>query len=218
MKRWCVALAVLAVTYVTAQHTTADQFNAWASSNIQVQVGERWWATQEVHWRRNEGFTHPMQTAFLFGLEYRRGPWAVMPGYTFWYNYPYGAFPSSATQREHRFWLQGAYKHSTGRGTFEHRIRIEDRLLERFTASADGPRSQGFEPVGRVRYRAQLTWPLNTKKDVAGELTAVLAQETFVRFGDPRFMGAFDQSRSIAQLGWRCAKHIRLLAGYQFQY
>ncbi|MFT3884745.1 MAG: DUF2490 domain-containing protein [Flavobacteriales bacterium] len=218
MRAVALSTALVLVQAVRAQHVTAVQSNAWASLNVQVQVGDRWWVVQEEQFRRSNGFADPMQAGFLFGVEHRKGPWSLQPGYAYWINYPYGTFRTIATQREHRFWLQAAFKHAIGSSGLEHRLRLEDRLLERFAASSEGPRSQGFVPVWRLRYRAQLTVPLNKKKDVAGELTGVLAQEVFLRFGDPAFVGAFDQTRSSAQLAWRCSGAVRVLAGYQFQY
>lgn len=211
-------LLAWSVLPLAAQVRTADQFNAWTHLNTQVQLAPRWWAVQEVQWRRNDGFQHPMQTGFLFMPEYRVGPWALAPGYALWYNYPYGAFPTSAMQQEHRVWLQAAYKHPVGPGSLEHRVRVEDRFLERFNATPDGPVSRGFEPVWRARYRAQWTVPLNGRGDVVGQLYGTLSQEVLVRFGDPTFKGLLDQTRSVAQVGWHCAPHVRISGGYMFQY
>lgn len=212
-------LCGVAITAMTiAQSTRATQFNAWGAANVQVQLGARWWSLFDVHWRRSNGVQDPMQLAFLVAPEYRKGGFSLQPGYGYWINYPYGAFRTPATQHEHRTWVQAGYRHSLGRTGMDHRLRLEQRFLERSRATPEGPESEGFRYVGRLRYRTRWLIPLNDRVDAQGEWQAIVSQEVMVRFGDPSFRGLFDQVRPAAQIGYRPLKDLQVLAGYQLQY
>lgn len=217
--RWAWLLAgLIAGVRAGAQATTAVQYNTWGALNVQAQLGERWWFVHDEQWRRSDGIRRPMQAGFLFSPEYRTGPYAIQAGYAYWTNYPYGAFPTLAPQAEHRTWEQVGYKHALGRWAMDHRLRLEQRYLERFSATPEGPESRGFHYVGRLRYRTRLLVPLNAKKDVKGEWQGIVSQEVMVRFGDPAFHGAFDQARPSVQVGFRPSDDVQVLGGCQLQY
>ena len=213
--------AVLVLCSVRASASdgrTPHQFNAWTSASAQVQVAPRWWLVPEVHWRRSGGFGDHLQEALLLAPEYRTGRWALQPGVALWNTHPYGRFRTPATQREHRTWVQLGYQHPLGAWRMDHRLRCEQRFLERHLPHAEGPVSQGHRYVGRLRYRARVVAPLNDKSGRAGEWQAILQKETMVRFGDTAFKGAFDQIRPAVHLGFRPWHHTQITAGYQLQY
>lgn len=197
---------------------TVHQFNAWTSAVAHVQVAQRWWFTPEVHWRRAGGFGHHLQEGLLLASEYRTGRWSLQPGYAYWRSHPYGRFRTPAMQREHRTWAQLGYQHPLGNWRMDHRLRCEQRFLERHLAQPEGPVSQGHKYVGRLRYRARVIAPLNGRSGKAGEWQAILQKETMMRFGDDTFNGAFDQIRPAVQLGYRPWEHLQITAGYQLQY
>lgn len=197
---------------------SATLFNAWSAAQVQVQVAPRWWLVPELQYRRSDGFAHAMQEGLLLAPEYRAGRWTGQVGYAYWRTHPYGRFRTPATQGEHRTWVQGGYQHPLGALRMEHRLRLEQRFLERHVVGADGPISQGHKYVGRLRYRARVTAALNDKQGAAGEWQAILQKEWMVRFGDPAFRGAFDQVRPALHLGYRPARELQFTAGYQLQY
>lgn len=212
------AATLLLAAYAAGQPTSASLFNVWGNVTAQVQLGRHWWLVHEQQYRRSDGISAPMQTGFLFPPEYRTGPFSVQPGYAYWLNFPYGAFRTPATQAEHRTWLQVGYKHSWGGNAMDHRLRLEQRFLERHFVSAEEVRSRGFHHVGRLRYRTRLLVPLNDRKDVKGEWQGIASQETMVRFGDEAFKGLFDQARLGLSAGVRPWDHVQVTGGYQFQY
>lgn len=216
---WCLlGLSVPVVQASDQAGRSVQQFNGWASAQAQVQVGTRWWLLPEVHWRRSAGVAQALQEGFLFAPEYRQGRWSAQTGYGRWNTHPYGEFRTLATQREHRIWQQLAYQHPAGRLQMDHRLRTEQRFLERHVLHADAPTSQGYKYVGRLRYRARVSAPLNDKQGRAGEWQAILQKEWMVRYGDPAFRGAFDQVRPALHLGYRPARDLQFTAGYQLQY
>lgn len=219
MRRSLLALITAALLPATArsQSTTADQFNAWTSFNANVQVTANWWLLHETFWRRSEGFEAPMQFKAGLSLERRTGPWGVSLGYAYWLNHPYGAFPTLHTQPEHRIWQQAVLKHSGGRVRWNHRLRIEERFIERFHASGEQVVSDGFRYLGRARYQVQALVPFfRAQQD--GELSLVPLGEAIVRYGDPTVNGNFDQLRLGLLGAWRVNARWQLRAGYLFQY
>lgn len=195
-----------------------QQFNAWTSAVAHVQLTQRWWFVPELHWRRADGLGHHLQEGLLLAPEYRTGRFSVQPGYAFWRTHPYGEFRTPATQHEHRSWLQVGYKHPLGAWQLDHRLRTEQRFIERHQAHPEGPLALGYKYVGRLRYRARVVAPLNNKNGKAGELQAIVQKELMVRHGDSTFKGLFDQMRPAVQLGYRPWEHLQITAGYQLQY
>lgn len=211
-------LSPAAVTANERDGRSVQQFNAWTSAVIHVQLAPRWWFVPELHWRRAGGFGHHLQEGLLLAPEYRSGRFSLQPGYAFWRTHPYGEFRTLATQREHRSWVQVGYRHPLGSWQMDHRLRSEQRFLERYIGHSEGPVSQGHKYVGRLRYRARVLAPLNDKSGKAGELQAILQKELMVRYGDDSFNGSFDQVRPALQLGYRPWEHLQITAGYQLQY
>ncbi len=207
----------VALPRARAQSTTAEQFNAWTAFSANIQVGERWWLIQETFWRRNNGFENPMQFKAGVSVERRIGPWGLSLGYAYWLNYPYGEFPSLHTQPEHRVWQQVTFKHATGSVRWNHRLRAEQRFIERFHADSEGIVSDGFHYLGRVRYQLQQAIPLCHAQE-KGEWALIPFQEVIVRFGDERTNGVFDQFRLGLLGAWRMSTACQLRAGYMFQY
>lgn len=197
---------------------SASMINTWTSAQVQLQLGTRWWLVPEVQWRRSEGLARPMQEGLLVAPEYRTGPWAFQAGWAFWSTHPYGRFRTPAAQDEHRSWLQAGFQHAIGHWRMDHRLRTEQRFLERHAITPEGVIDKGHRYVGRLRYRARVLAPLNDKQGAAGEWQAIMQKEWMVRHGDPSFLGAFDQVRPAVHLGFRPLAHLQFTAGYQLQY
>jgi hypothetical protein len=227
MQRWALLFLLTGCTWTLAPRAavagdaiarSAQQFAVWTSTGAHVQVGERWWVTGETQVRRFNGLAQPMQAGILLAPEYRTGSWSLQVGYAFWNTSPYGAFRTDAAQREHRGWTQAGFQHPLGKLAMDHRLRVEHRALERYRIVGEVPVSQGFHYVGRLRYRTRLVVPLNTRQRTAGEWQAIVQKEWMLRYGDERFVGAFDQLRPAVLLGYRPLDHLQLTAGYQMHH
>lgn len=227
MQRWALLFLVAGCAWTLSPRgvvandpgaRSAQQFAVWTSVAAQVQVAERWWIAGETQVRRFDGLARPMQTGVLLAPEYRTGPWSLQVGYAAWTTAPYGAFRTAATQREHRGWTQAGFQHPLGSLSLDHRLRVEHRGLERHRVVDEVAVSQGFRNVGRLRYRTRLVAPLNARQHTAGEWQAIVQKEWMLRYGDDRFVGAFDQVRPAALLGYRPLDHVQLTAGYQLQH
>lgn len=201
----------------TAQKRYADQFNAWNSITLAVQLTDKWWLVQETFLRRSNGFNDPLQFNSGLSLERRMTHLAPSIGYAYWLTHPYGEFLTLATAPEHRTWQQLNSKHSTGRVKWDHRTRLEQRFIERFHREGEAVVSDGFRHVGRFRHQMQQTMVLAREKR-SFETSLILAQEAILRFGDPSFIGLLDQYRLSMALGCKPAGTWQVRCGYLYQH
>lgn len=120
-----------------------------------------------------------------------------------------GAAPLKNTLTEHRIWQQYIYNHKPWKSaTLSHRLRLEQRFIERQT---DEIFSQRF------RYFFRLIQPLKKQDGAFTEgVFAALQNETFFNIQNKEKLNNsfFDQNRAYLAVGYRFSKKIDLEAGY----
>ena len=126
-------------------------------------------------------------------------------GYVWSDSWPYQ--DSDREKIENRIYQQFAIRHNWASSLFEHRYRLEQRWLEQ-TASGD------TEFSTRIRYRLQVTAPLNREAMEAGTWFLNFYDEIFITFDDPR---TFDQNRLYGAGGYQFTALSNLQIGLLWQ-
>ena len=124
-------------------------------------------------------------------------------GYLRGYTWPFEGDELERT--ENRIYQQLTLKHNLGRAGFEHRYRLEQRWLNQ----ADNSRFSS-----RVRYRLQITTPLNRQSMEAGAIFVNVYDEIFINFDDIR---SFDQNRLYVAGGYQFTSNSNLQLGLLWQ-
>ena len=145
------------------------------------------------------------------GLLYRLTDNArVGAGYAFVDTWPYGDQPALRRFPEHRTWQQLLLTHASGRVSWQHRYRVEQRWVEVPLDASTGD----WRYTNRARYLARLNVPLRGATTDVGEPYLGVYDELFVNWGRNVGRNTFDQNRAAALLGWRVGRNTRVEGGY----
>lgn len=186
--------------------------NTWLVFNADQTIHGKWGVHGEVNVRRSN-FADIWQQFQLHGaVTYRITPRVQLSGAYIWMrSYRYGDFPATRNAIERRTHMQLAIRQRPWRRfEFDHRIRLDQRWLQQF--SATGQPSWRYE--NRARYQFRAIFPLS-KVDALGRQTYLLAADEILYHLPPK-RGAryFNQNRVIAGVGQRLSAANRI----EFQY
>lgn len=113
----------------------------------------------------------------------------------------------SLEKEEFRFWLQDTYDIKAGKFKFENRFRAEKSWFYNTLKNENSDRI-------RLRYRLNISVPLNSEKIDKGTLSAIAYDETFfVLTDDPTFA----RNRVFGGLSYQIDDHFALTSGYLWQ-
>ena len=100
-----------------------------------------------------------------------------------------------------------------GRFSLQHRLRLEQRWLEKYNnAASEVPESHTY--VNRFRYMLRVQAPLQGRTLDDHEFYAAAYDELFIGFGKNVGENIFDQNRVALLAGYKLNKHLRIEAGY----
>ena len=203
-----------------SQKQISTQQHAWVMYTGNHKLTERWGIHTEYQWRRSDYFQDWQQSLLRLGLDYYSKQNAQYTlGYGWIRSYQYGEQPIAHANNEHRIWEQFILKNKVGRVEFQHRYRLEQRIIENWKVNSSGEFEQeGFIFRQRVRYRFFATVPLSRKEMVDNTLFLAVYDEPFLGFGKGIGKNILDQNRLYFALGWRFNKNCNVQLGYLNQY
>lgn len=208
-------IAVFMICAISAQgqqlkRNTVRQHNAWLPLNASFRFSEHWGASAEYQYRASGPFEETQQHLLRAGIDhFINESVSLTAGYGFIMTYPYGEQPVAQQFAEHRAWQQVLLSHKTGRISFSHRYRLEQRWLE-----PTGRNQKDWIYVNRMRYRVWMNIPLNKPAIEKGTLFAAVANEAFVGFGKNVRYNIFDQNRLYTGIGYQLTPVFQVQAGY----
>ena len=216
MKAYIIIIFCLSADYIVeAQEAVVDQpterFAITSTSKLSKYVN----VYADVHLRYVKGF-EPMM------FQYRIAPeWVVSKtisiapiGFVYIQNFIYGDQPAPIANNERRFYQQIIVKHNSGKFVFNHRFRVEERIIQ----SHQGLSDEGFiVHQTRLRYRAMVNYPFNRSKIEAGTFFGSFYDEIFVSWGDKVTFHSPDQNRIYLGLGYQFSQQVTLQTGFFFQ-
>ncbi|MDP5011879.1 MAG: DUF2490 domain-containing protein, partial [Crocinitomicaceae bacterium] len=203
-----------------SQKQISTQQHAWVMYTGNHKLTERWGIHTEYQWRRSDYFQDWQQSLLRLGLDYYSKQNALYTlGYGWIRSYQYGEQPIAHANNEHRIWEQFILKNKVGRVEFQHRYRLEQRIIENWKVNSTGEFEQdGFIFRQRVRYRFLATVPLSRKEMLDNTLFLAVYDEPFLGFGKGIAKNILDQNRLYFALGWRFNKNCNVQLGYLNQY
>ena len=203
-----------------SQKQISTQQHAWVMYTGNHKLTERWGIYTEYQWRRSDYFQDWQQSLLRLGLDYYSKQNAQYTlGYGWIRSYQYGEQPIAHANNEHRIWEQFILKNKVGRVEFQHRYRLEQRIIENWKVNSTGEFEQeGFIFRQRVRYRFFASVPLSRKEMADNTLFLAVYDEPFLGFGKGIGKNILDQNRLYFALGWRFNKNFNAQLGYLNQY
>ena len=207
-----VALAVLALTpHAPLRAETLDIQTGWAAWINSVKLSDRWGLVSDVQLRTSDDWENLRTLIVRPGVSYfvdKNN--ALSGGYAYIATYS----PTARNLSEHRSWQQFVAQRKLGDLPLTHRLRLEQRFIERA--------SGGDVYSDRLRYFGRLLVPLNASGGspfTQGNYIAV-QNEVFVNLSGRGDLNGqwFDQNRAYVALGRRLSPKLDFEVGYLNQF
>jgi hypothetical protein len=216
----CIWVFIGSTVTVWAHQQTAVQPHAWVVYQGNHLLNDRFSIHTEYQFRRHQYFSEPQQSLTRIGLDYALSKKVmVTAGYGWIVTYPYGQFPVSYQNNEHRIWQQLILSDQHGRFYTDHRYRLEQRFIETKKLHSNGDfKHDDYIFRQRIRYRFNVIYPINKPTLTNHTLFAYVNDEIFLGFGKGIGRNIMDQNRLMAGLGWKLNNHITFQSGYLNQY
>ena len=209
----CLAASVLAFSLLGAMAGIAraqdpeDELGNWLIFNSTLRFSSRWSLFTEAQIRLWEVASNLNETLLRATVHYDLSPQAMVGfGYVRSDVWPFDD-PNDGGREvtENRLYQQFAIRQTWGRAGFEHRYRLEQRWIDR---------GNGTDRSDRMRYRLQVTTPLNRDSMQAGAYFINVYDEIFFNLGGER---AFDQNRFYIAGGHQFTSDSNLQFGILWQ-
>jgi hypothetical protein len=219
---WPIATLLPHAAMAQGGRVTDPNANVWVSHWGDHRFHERWSFHTEGHWRRAELGASWQQLLLRPAVNFHLNDQVMFTqGYSYYSNYPYGAYPIRFKNWEHHLYQQVQLNQALGRVALQHRFRMEERFIARLIASEEDPAEGVFDKYGyqsRFRYRVWLSVPLGKSKTIGpGVFSANFYDEVFLNFGDSQRLDYIHQNRISALLGYQVSKPFSVLAGFLYQ-
>lgn len=196
--------------------TVTNNQSLWLSLFNKVYFTKKLYFENELHLRRAKWGAVPQQLLIRPSISYEWNDVVTTTiGYSFYQNDPYGEFPQPIQTQEHHVWEQLQLKHSTGRFTFRHRYRLEQRFVPNVVKdSLDAYYVDGTVFKQRFRYRFLTNFQIKSFEKINAKLYAIAYDEVFIGLdlGD-----LINQNRFFVGLGYAFNQNGDIQIGYMNQ-
>lgn len=223
MLRGITCLILIAITAMaTAQRVTDDNGDLWLSDLGDHKLSDRWGFHTEAHIRQAEMGAMPQQLLLRPAINFHLNPEVMFTaGYSYYFNYRYGAWPIKTGTWEHQAYQQMQFTLRTGKVVLQHRYRMEERFIALQKADPSSESGHTFDAYlyqSRFRVRLMATLPLGKHEKVEPKAWSVSAyDELFLNFGDNARLDFMNQNRISGLVGYQFNKQGNLQVGYLLQ-
>lgn len=204
-----------------------DQPTEWFATTSSMKMSPKFSLYLDGQYRFVKDF-QPMQFQIRVGGDFKMSEkLSLMPlGYVYVWNPLYGEQPAIYVNDEHRIFQQVQFKHYLKRIRFQHRLRIEERFLQRHHTEPDGTIvDEGYNNQQlRIRYRFLANIPINNNQEGSDKsqfdpktLYIQLYDEVFISWGKSVTYHKPDQNRIFAGLGYQFTADFSAQAGFFYQ-
>ncbi len=201
LKRIFFVITLFSMLNVSAQKENISSYN---TLTVNYTVNPKWFMYAEGQLRGIEDFAYPDYYEIKGGVGYKLAP-----------NHKpligigrYGNYKNHAMDKEEfRVWLQDVYDLKSGRFKFENRVRAEKSWFY-------APQTEVHSDRIRLRYRLNISAPLNSKKVEPGTISASIYDEVFFI---PTSGPLFARNRVFGGFGYQIDKIFALTSGYLWQ-
>lgn len=205
---------------LSQQNPVVDQSTEWFAIASTSKINRWLNIYTDVHLRYVKGF-QPMQNQVRIAPEWVISKKiSIMPiGFVYIRNFIYGDQPTAYENNERRLFQQFVYKSATGKWSFNHRLRLEERYIQIHSRDVNNNiTDNGFSNEQfRIRYRLMANYVLNKPKVEPGALSFAFYDEIFVSWGKLVTFNSPDQNRIFVGFGYQFTKDIALQSGFLYQ-
>lgn len=200
-KRVHAALFLFGAFCAKAQEGNLSSYNVL---NLNYKISKKFFLYGEGQIRGTKDFSYPDYYELKAGLGYHiSSGHKPLVGIGRYVNYK----DHSLDKEELRIWLQDSYELDYGRFSFENRVRAEKSWFY-------NPASEVHSDRIRLRYRLNISAPLNNDKVEAGTLSANAYDEVFFVTTENPFLA---RNRIFGGFSYQIDKNFGLASGYLWQ-
>lgn len=211
MKKMLLAVSIFICVHAFSQNRLNEHNTiGWYGVFLTKKINNKFSAHLEYQWRREGLVKNWMQSLARTGINYKLTPQLTAHiGYAWIETFPYGTYSLASIPKrfpEHRLYEQLTIHGSIGKATINHRLRLEQRWIGRYT-SINSTKPDVTVFLNRVRYMPRVDIP------VKGKLYAGIFDEICIGFGKNVGENIFDQNRIGVVLGVKANASFRAEAG-----
>lgn len=196
---------------------TLQNYQNWFVYVGQYKFSPKWGMHLDVQFRMDEEVKFAKQNLIRPGIIHYLNPKAnVAAGYALirTHNAILNAYAT-----EHRIWEQFSYGHKLAGTSMSHRVRVEQRFVEKLMAGKSETVSNGYFYGNRLRYMNRTVFDITKKEEARDIFYIALQDEVFANVAASDInKNFFDQNRLFVGLGIFHEKKTRLEIGYLNQY
>jgi hypothetical protein len=189
---------------------TDKQQTGWLLLLNNTKLNKNWGVYADVQLRSSDDFRKVTNLLIRPGITYYlNAKHEITLGYLNNTSYTYSNDQLDFHLTEHRIWEQYVFKHKLKTIAVNHRLRVEQRFIERYNS--------GSFFAQRLRYFARFIIPLQKEISTFEKgIFMALQNEIFLNIQSKKElnMHVFDQNRVYGAVGYRFNKNIDLEAGY----
>lgn len=220
---WCFMIGMFFMCQpLLAQNPRMNDPNqiGWFATNAIFRFAEKWSATAEFQWRRDDWVRNGQQNLYRASINYQvHTAVSLRGGYAFAETFPYGEPTIQAAGKtfpEHRTFQQALITQPINRTTLQHRFMLEQRWIGRFTNPANN-KAHDYQYINRFRYLARLQTPLQKPAANGAHWYGAVWDEVMIGFGEQVQHNVFDQNRIGLLVGRQFSPNARLEGGFLSQ-
>lgn len=218
-KIWVLPFLIFFCTLLHGQTNKVinSTFCSWWTVNNKYHVNSNLYFGSEVHIRRANFLKHWQQFLVRPSINYKFSKdYDVGIGYTFLYNYPYGAQPIAINAPEHNVWEQIVLHHKAGQIKLSHRLRLEQRFIGNIVTPDEthlAPYLDGFTYANRFRYRLTGKFPIA----IQGKFFGKFFNEIWLHLEDYMLPESLNQNWLYLGLGYSFCDRGNVQIGFMDQ-
>lgn len=207
----------LVIGNLSAQNTKQiiGEEQLWLGYFNQTRFSNHWGIWADIHFRANEHFVkEPSKALFRGALTYYfNDALKLSNGYAFINHFPEEGH-ANISQPEHRIWQQLQIHSQVGKSRVMNWFRLEERFRRKI--KNDNELADAYRFDWRLRSNILVTIPLSKKGIVPHTFSAVLNDEIFINFNNPRNNSyfPFDQNRFFVGVSYQLPHHSNIQLGY----
>lgn len=181
---------------------------------LKVNITEHWSVQGELDLRFTDLKTSREQLIVRPMVLYKMSNSLVVGGgYTFVETNTYLENLRPINRQEYNILQQLLWSHKIPKSNFSHRIRLEERFIDKIVIEENNPVLDGTSYITRFRYRGTLLIPIMTLKN-AVNLSFVTYDELFVKLNNGKSINGLEQNWLFVGLNLKLNEKCSIQSGY----
>lgn len=213
-----ISISIFTISSVYTQEKK-KHYSSWNTINITKSFNNKWSINAEFDFRRTNFLKDWEQIILRPTVHYKfERDLDIALGYSYIKNYSYSSFSAPINANENNIFQQFTIKHKFSKFSFDHRLRFEERFIDKVTQGQDDSYFiSGTKYRNRFRYKFQIVKLLKAFNN-RQQLNLLIYDEAFLDLRNGLRPEKLDQNWMFIGLNFKLNKHINIKSGYHDVY